>query len=144
MPCILFLFCVEEWVLKFLPTKERNGLYLGGFEIQILEIWGQNLSSFVPLRNDIEILPFLSIKIVIGLYISSSLLPIPSKEGQLHCVSETILCVSFPCLLFIFLFLVHHSLHVLEVNRPLLYGSVWKLLICSNFNVWVIVGFLLN
>jgi hypothetical protein len=81
MTCSFLLLRVEDSALKLLTAKERNCLYLGSFKIQIFEIRSENLPVFVPLRDDIQILPFLSIEVIIGFHVFSLFLTIPAKKS---------------------------------------------------------------
>lgn len=81
MSCAFFLLSVENGVLEFLPSEERNSLDLSALEVEIFEIRGKNLSALVPFWNNVQIFSIFSIKVIIGLNITSLLLSVPSKES---------------------------------------------------------------
>lgn len=126
---------MEDRVLEFLASKERDSLDLCAFEVEIFEVRSQNLSSFVPFWDDVQILSIFGIKVVVCFNITSLFLSVPAEESQLDCVGESILFLPLQCFLFIFFFLVHHSFHIFVVNHLLFNRHIRKFLISSDVNM---------
>lgn len=116
----LFLLGVENRILNPLSAIKRNGMDFRRLKIQIFEIRCQDLPPLVPLGNDVQVFPLLSVKVIVGFDVALLFLPVPAEESEFDCVAKFVGLVLFPGLQLILLFLLHHSLHVPVADSPFL------------------------
>ena len=140
MSCRLLISLINCSFFKNFTTKKRNCMYFTTFKAKVFKIWSQNLSSFIPFRNNIQVFSNFTVIILICFNISFLLLSIPSKESQLYSLSKLILLLSFQSLLLISFFLFHDSFNLMISDSPLLNLFVFKDIFSSDFKVnWLSV-----
>lgn len=107
---------------------------LAALETEILKVRSQDLSTLIPLRDDVEILIGLSIVVLVGLDIFSLLLPVPAKESQFDCLRKFIILLSFQSFFLISFLLLHDTFNVSVPDCPFFDWKILKALVSLDLH----------